>query len=44
MEDIHQTIEEYIEGCKKGDLGEYLKSSYGTSKMILNAWSRYILP
>lgn len=40
---IEKSIEEYVEGCKKSDLGDYFKSVYGTSKMILNAWSRFIL-
>jgi NAD(P)-dependent dehydrogenase (short-subunit alcohol dehydrogenase family) len=28
---------------KKGNSGIYSKSAYGTSKMMLNAWARFIL-
>lgn len=41
--EIKKEAENYIAGCKKGSVGDYWQSAYGTSKMMLNAWSRFIL-
>ena len=43
IEEINLAIEKYIEGCNKKDLEGFYQSVYGTSKMMLNAWSRFIL-
>lgn len=40
---IFTAVEEYIALCEEGDLGKWSKSVYGTSKMMLNAWSRFVL-
>jgi hypothetical protein len=43
VEDMKKEMNTYLIGCMKGNLGNYYTSAYGTSKMMLNAWSRYIL-
>eukprot|EP01016_Furgasonia_blochmanni_P005889 TRINITY_DN12324_c0_g2_i2.p4 TRINITY_DN12324_c0_g2~~TRINITY_DN12324_c0_g2_i2.p4 ORF type:complete len:111 (+),score=31.36 TRINITY_DN12324_c0_g2_i2:376-708(+) len=33
--------QQYIEGVKKGDIGDWWAAPYMTSKALLNAWNRF---
>jgi carbonyl reductase 1 len=43
LQQIYTAIEEYVALCESGDTGKWWCSAYGTSKLLLNAWSRFIL-
>ena len=43
-EDISKEVEEFLLNFEKKDLKGFSRSSYKTSKMLLNYWSRFILP
>lgn len=42
--DIFTIVDEYIQGAEKKDLGYFNWSAYRTSKALINAWGRFILP
>lgn len=42
-EEIFASIEEYNQGVRDNNLKDYNLSAYATSKMMLQAWSRFIL-
>lgn len=40
---IFEQVEKYEKGCLNGNVGSFSTSAYATSKMMLNAYSRFIL-
>ena len=43
-EEVLKGMREFIEGAQKQDLSDWYEDSYGTSKFLLNAWARFVLP
>lgn len=41
--DIEEGVEDFINSVSKKDISRWYSCAYGTSKMFLNAWSRFIL-
>lgn len=42
-EQIFEQVKIYENGCLKGNVGSFSTSAYATSKMMLNAYSRFVL-
>lgn len=43
-EQLLKAAQDYIQCAAKGDMKHYHWSAYGMSKVIMNAWTRFILP
>ena len=43
-EKIVSMAEDYIQAIKDNEIGDWHKSCYFTSKALINAWGRFILP
>lgn len=43
-EKILEMSEEYIQAVKRKEIGDWHKSACRTSKALINAWTRFILP
>lgn len=43
-QDIIGLSKEYIKAAKNRDMGKFSWTAYGTSKALLNAWARFVLP
>lgn len=44
MQEISKEIKNFIDGAPHKKFNGYMPNAYATSKMMLNAWNRYILP
>lgn len=42
-EDIYEGVERYLKAVEVKHMEDYCPMAYATSKMFLNAWSRYVL-
>ncbi len=43
-EEIFTLCRDYVEATRKKDMGHFCWTAYGTSKALINAWTRFILP
>jgi hypothetical protein len=42
-EDIYAGVRDYLEAVESKNLENWFCQAYGTSKMLINAWSRFVL-